>query len=72
MSNGKSVPQVCTIRHIAARRMSPSAMFLHTPVAAHDARRSAYKILWSEARTAADLRPDVSVIEPGSLLRGAA
>ena len=34
----KSVLQV---RHTADRRMSPSAMFLHTPAAAHDARRGA-------------------------------
>lgn len=39
----KSVLQVCTLRHIAARRMSPSAMFLRTPAAAHDARRSGNK-----------------------------
>lgn len=39
----KSVSQVRTIRHIAARRMSPSAMFRHTPAAARDARRSVYE-----------------------------
>lgn len=39
----KSVSQVRTICHIAARRMSPSAMFRHTPAAARDARRSAYE-----------------------------
>lgn len=55
--------QVCMIHHIAARRMSPSAMFLHTPAAAHDARRSGYKTLSTEARSSADLRPAVSVNE---------
>lgn len=45
--------QVCTIHHIAARRMSPSAMFLHTPAAAHDARRNAYETPPTEARVPA-------------------
>lgn len=49
--------QVCTVRHIAARRMSPSAMFLRTPAAAHDARRSGYKTPSNKAQSSAELRP---------------